>query len=270
MRSRVVRTALAAQVLTVLLHVPAFTQTAPVPPSRVFEEGEELVYNVRWGPFNLGQVRVKVIGTDRTGGSPRHQVKAQIDSYRGIPFVDLHAVFESTVDTNVTSLNFVGRSKEDEKWDFYRYAFQYDRNRVLIDYGEHDSTVAKSETLTVNSPYNDGLSLFFYARDRLFSGKTIEVPTLVKAEKAVTRIDFRNEHTDAEIDAVDYPVDVIKFEGNAGFTGLYGLTGDFEGWFSNDEARVPILAKMKVIIGKVTIELMEWKRTGWQPPRSRG
>jgi hypothetical protein len=48
------------------------------------------------------------------------------------------------------------------------------------------------------------------------------------------------------------------------------LTGDFEGWFSNDEARVPILAKMKVILGSITIELMRWKRAGWTPPRAEG
>ena len=58
--------------------------------------------------------------------------------------------------------------------------------------------------------------------------------------------------------------------GTADFTGIYGMSGDFEGWFSNDEARIPILAKMKVIIGSVTIELTRWTRTGWSPPRAKG
>jgi hypothetical protein len=29
------------------------------------------------------------------------------------------------------------------------------------------------------------------------------------------------------------------------------------------------MAKMKVIIGSVTIELMQWKRPGWNPPRAK-
>jgi hypothetical protein len=71
-----------------------------------------------------------------------------------------------------------------------------------------------------------------------------------------------------EIDAVDYPIDVVGFEGNAEFVGIFGLTGGFDGWFSNDEARVPIVAHMKVILGSVTLELMSWKRPGWTPPRA--
>ena len=82
-----------------------------------------------------------------------------------------------------------------------------------------------------------------------------------------TYIDFTGERTSVEVDAIEYPVDVIGFEGEANFVGIFGLTGGFEGWFSNDEARVPILAKMKVIIGSVTIELMKWKREGWTPPK---
>ena len=30
-----------------------------------------------------------------------------------------------------------------------------------------------------------------------------------------------------------------------------------------------LLAKMKVIIGSVTVELMQWKRPGWTPPRAK-
>jgi hypothetical protein len=62
-------------------------------------------------------------------------------------------------------------------------------------------------------------------------------------------------------------VDVVHFEGRADFEGIFGMTGDFEGWFSNDEARVPILAKMKVIIGNIRIELTKWNREGWKPPK---
>jgi hypothetical protein len=45
------------------------------------------------------------------------------------------------------------------------------------------------------------------------------------------------------------------------------LEKDFEGWFSDDDARIPIRAKMKVIIGKVDIQLVRWKRANWSPPQ---
>jgi hypothetical protein len=30
------------------------------------------------------------------------------------------------------------------------------------------------------------------------------------------------------------------------------------------------MAKMKVLIGSVTVELMKWNRQGWTPPRGQG
>jgi hypothetical protein len=234
-----------------------------------FSEGEELVYNVRYAFFNLGQIRIKTVSKTMPDGRPSVLTRAFIDSYRGIPFVDLHAIFESAIDEQMFSRRFMGRIKQDNIWDFSRYEFQYDRNRVIVEMGERDTVVAKRETIAVKSPYQDGLSLFFLARDGLFSGKRVDAPTMIKEKQVNTVIAFSDKRTSVEIDAVEYPVDVAQFDGTMEFTGIFGLTGDFEGWFSNDEARIPILAKMKVLIGSVTIELMDWKRPGWVPPRGK-
>lgn len=235
-----------------------------------FVEGEELVYNVRYTFINLGQVRIKTVGRVNADGHPAIFSKALIDSYKGVPFVDLHAVFESIIDSAVFSRHFMGKVKQDATWDFSRYHFEYDRNRVIMERGQQDTVVSKKDTTDVTGPYQDGLSLFYYARDQLFSGKRVVVPTLIKEQKSTTHIDFSTATTSVEIDAVDYPVDVVQFDGKMDFVGIFGLTGGFEGWFSNDSARVPILAKMKVLIGSVTIELMEWKRPGWNPPKAKG
>ena len=59
----------------------------------------------------------------------------------------------------------------------------------------------------------------------------------------------------------------MRLDGSTDFISVFGLTGYFEGWFSNDEASIPIVAKMKVIIGNVTLKLKSWKRAGWNPPK---
>jgi hypothetical protein len=240
------------------------------PPSRVFVEGEDLVYNVRYAFIDLGQIRIRTTGKSREASLVAYDATALIDSYRGIPFVDLHAVFQSRMDSAVCSREFVGKVKQDGQWDFSRYHFDYDRQRVLMEIGQRDTVVARRETLQVEGVQQDGLSLFFFARDQLFSGSKVNVSCVVKEKKVNTFIDFYKERTSVEVDAIDYPVDVTEFEGHLDFEGLYGLTGGFTGWFSHDEARIPILAKMKVIIGSVTIELMKWDRPGWSPPRARG
>ena len=234
-----------------------------------FVEGEELVYNVRYAFFNLGQIRIKTFNTTSVDGRPATITRALIDSYRGVPFVDLHAVFESTIDQMMYSRRFMGKITQDDTWDFSRYHFDYDNNRVTVEMGQQDTVIAQRETLAVKMPYQDGLSLFFLARDGLFSGKTANVPTMIKEKQVNTIIAFSDKRTSVEIDAVNYPIEVAQFEGTLEFTGIFGLTGDFEGWFSNDEARIPILAKMKVLIGSVTVELMDWKRPGWTPPKAK-
>jgi hypothetical protein len=245
-------------------------QAGGSPPERVFVEGEELVYNVRYGFIDLGQVRIKVLETVHGKGTLAYHGKGIIDSYPKVPFVDLHAVYESVTDSGMFSRHFTGRQKDNGQWDVARYNFDYPGKRVMIEVGTRDSVIVKRDTVVIESPYQDGLSLFFYARAKLYSGLKVNIPTLIKEQKVSTYIDFKNEHTSVDLDAVDYPVDVVRFEGNMDFVGIYGLTGGFEGWFSNDEARVPIQAKMKVIIGSVTVELMKWTRPGWNPPRAKG
>jgi hypothetical protein len=239
------------------------------PPSRVFTEGEDLVYNVRYGFIDLGQVRIKTLKRVRTGSTTAYETRATIDSYSSIPFVSLHAVFESMVDSSVYSREFVGKIRDGDTWDFGRYHYDPSHSRALLEVGRNDTVVTKRETLAVSSPYQDGLSLFFFAREHLLAGRGMTIPTIIKEEKVTTRIGFWNKRTSVEVDAIDHPVDVVEFAGTADFVGIFGMTGDFEGWFSNDEARVPILATMKVILGSVTIELMRWSRPGWVPPKAQ-
>lgn len=243
-------------------------QAASVPPSHVLVEDEELVYNVRYTFIDLGQVKIRVLKKVQTADYSAYHAIANINSYKGVPFVDLAAIYESDIDSTVYSHAFIGKSKEKKAWDFSRYKFEYDNKRVLIDKGRRDTIVERRDTMMIDRHLQDGLSLFFYARDQLFSGKRMNIPCFVTEQKVNTYIDFRRERKSVDLDAVDYPVDVIGFDGTAEFVGIYGLTGDFEGWFSNDDARIPIVAKMKVIIGSVTLELVSWKRPGWTPPRA--
>lgn len=250
--------------LTLAVIVSAGAQT---PPSRVLVEGEELKYNVRYGPIDIGQVRIVTAKKLKAEGAAAFQTFAYIDSYKGIPFVNLRAVFESILDSLFFSRYFVGKSKDGDYYDFARYRYDYAKNLVAMESGRKDTIIEKRDTMKIEGRTQDGLSLFFYARDQLFSGKKQNIPAIVKEKKVNTFIDFDGRRKIIEQDLIDYPVDCVGFEGKAEFTGIFGLTGDFQGWFSNDDARVPIMAKMKVIIGSVTLELMEWKREGWKPPK---
>jgi hypothetical protein len=234
----------------------------------MFVVEEELTYNVSYAFLDIGQIRIKVLRKNTTDKGASYHTIAYIDSYSGIPFVDLHTIYESNVDESMFSHWFRSRIKNNSKWYETIYDFNYPAKSVRVQKGWWGSNVIDSvRTITLDTLCQDGLSLYYYARQNLRSNRRIIIPTIISEEKVRTIIHFTNKQTNAKIDAVNYPIDVIEFNGNAEFEGIYGMTGDFQGWFSNDDARVPILAKMKVIIGNVRIELMKWTRPGWSPPR---
>lgn len=249
-------------------HHQSRTPQINIPPDSVFHVGEELTYNVSYASFDIGQVRIKLIESVTKDHLSYYKAEAHIDSYRGVPFVDLHAVFMSLMDGGVYATHFESRTKQDNEWPEVKYDFDYSRHTLVISHSVWKTNkVGRRDTLSLDTLSQDGLSLFYFARKYLFTKQNINIPTVVSEKKGNTLINFTPDRRKEEIEAVQYPIDLIHFEGEAGFVGIFGLTGGFEGWFSNDAARVPILAKMKVIIGSVRIELMKWKREGWAPPQ---
>jgi Protein of unknown function (DUF3108) len=239
-------------------------------PSGMFFVGERLEYEVSYSIFSLGTVKVEIVDTAQRNGATVFRAKAFMDSYSGVPFVNLHWIFYSEIDPRFYSHFFSGvDNKDSNNVSYSNYSFDYHRDRVFVERGirqQHDSTVKTSDT--ISSPYQDGLSLFYYARGNVHSNEPENIPTFVNEKKVNTYINFTNKKTSAEIDAVKYPVEAIEFDGRADFVGIFGLTGGFSGWFSNDEAAVPIVAKMKVILGSIRLELVKWNRPGWVPPRA--
>lgn len=230
------------------------------------------MYEVSYLFIKLGTITSRIVAVDRSGEKAEMKAEAFIKSYSGIPFTTINTVFYSTMNERMTSTSFAAREwYKDTTWKYMNYT--YDRKKDKLYFSERlgkQKILDHYDTLKLDGKeWQDGLSLLFYARAFTFAKHEIRVPTLIYRTKADTYIRFGRERTSQEIDAVDYPVDVIKLDGEAGFTGIFGLTGGFRGWFSNDSACVPIYAQMRVIVGNVNIELIKWKRHGWKPPKAK-
>ncbi len=249
-------------------HSSAYKSTWETADSSLFQVGEELIYNVSYAFIDIGQVKIKITEKTTENGKSAYTAIAHIDSYKGVPFVDLHTIYETKMVSPIYSEWFRARTKDNAVWRHITYDMDYTTHEMSMEEGEFGSaTSTKKQPLHLDTIYQDGLSLFFFARANVHNKKNVTVPTIVQEQKVSTQLNFMNEVSSEEIDAVDYPISVVHFDGRADFVGIFGLTGDFEGWFSNDEAAVPILAKMKVLVGNVRIELMKWRRNGWTPPR---
>lgn len=233
--------------------------------------GEELTYLVSYSFMKLGEVRIKVRDKKERDGKTFYNAVAYIDSYSGIPFVDIHQIYESKVSNKYYSHFFRGISKEEEPFTYTEYHFNYDEEKVRVKKGKFSPAQVWTDSVgTTDKFYQDGLSILYYARMNCGQDTTVDVPCFVTEKKVTTKINFYKEVTNASIDAIDYDIECVRLDGEMNFISIFGLTGYFEGWFTNDEASVPVVAKMRVIIGNVRLELVKWNREGWQPPKYKG
>ena len=232
--------------------------------------GEELTYVVSYSFIKLGEIKLIVKDKREIKGKTYFSAVAYINSYNGIPFVSLHQIYESRINADYASEYFRGTVKHDEYSTFTEYNFDYKDSKIKIKKGKvNPYQLWNDSTSYLNQGMQDGLSIFYYARMNLGPYKSVNVPCFVNEKYENTKINFYSGVQKAEIDAVDYDISCLRLDGEMNFVSIYGLTGYFEGWFSNDEASIPIVAKMKVFVGNVKLELKQWKREGWTPPKYR-
>ncbi len=234
--------------------------------AQVLVPGEELTYSVSYLGIQLGTIHLVNEGRHEALGKPAFKCTAYIDSREGIPFLALHVVYESWMEpTALASLQFVAQNKLDG--EYTKYTFDYDQRRITTVTWK-DRQKADERVFSIQRKYTDGLTILYAARQLLYSKRTAWIPTLVREDTAWTKINFTGRIEPVSIEAVSYPIRTVYFDGNANWTGVYGVTGAFQGWFSDDDARIPIKAKMKLYLGSADIELISWKRPGWSPPKA--
>lgn len=231
------------------------------------QPGEDFTYVVSYSLLKLGEVRIKILEAKETEGAMTYRAAAYMDSYPNVPFVNLHQIYESTFSEDNKPLKFRGIVKGEEYTTFTNYEYNYEKSLIHVKKGKvKPYQLWTDSTASADKIYQDGLSILFYARMNFGNNRSIDIPCFVNEKKVNTKLNYYTDITDVSIDAVDYAVACIRLDGETDFVSVFGLTGYFQGWFSNDEALIPIVAEMKVIIGNVKLELVKWNRKGWNPP----
>jgi len=241
------------------------------PGTSIFQVGETLEYEVGYAFIKLGKIKMEIVSREERNGQVVYKCRAAIDSSPGIPFVNLHIRYESDITESFYTLYFKEVNVGTKELVIKEFWFDYSQNACKRKFTKLDNNrkrvVYLEDTIPITDRVQDGASLFYFARGNFSPARSVSVPTVVDKEQENTHFNFKDEAQEVKIDVLDYPVAVSYFDGKAEFVGIYGLTGAFRGWFSNDQAGIPIKARMNVFIGSVYVELLRWHRPEWAPPR---
>jgi hypothetical protein len=244
-------------------------------PSTVISDTEELLYEASWWAFKLGQIRIRTTVSRGADGNLRPSATAYIDSYGNLPFVDVHSISATEMDSTLSTITSRSIEKRKDEWWVLKHDYYPETKKLITEttwQRTKDSvpyTPPNFDTLTVEGQLEDGLSIFFFARANLHSFKTFRLPTIVYEALGRTTLEFTGDTKTIDIEGYEEPIAVKGLRGMAEFEGLFGMSGEFEGWFTDDAAAVPVKAKLGVIIGSIELELKKWKRVGWTPPRAK-
>lgn len=251
-------------VLVLLLAVSSKTFSQ----SNVLADGEELFYDVYYSFVNIGWLK---FNTERVSGKvDTYRCFAVMRSNESLPFIDVSYDFESEIAVRNNSLypnKFISKEYKDNQVSTITYDFHYDSNYVYIKKIGFNNQTEYERKQTLNTNYQDGLSIFYYARYHSFTTSRNDVPVLMNQDSIGLTINFNTKKEETDISEVDYDISSLHISGFTNYQMVFGLTGDFEGWFSLDNARIPLVAKLEVKIGKITVELKSWKHQGWIPPK---
>ncbi|MEO8209539.1 MAG: DUF3108 domain-containing protein [bacterium] len=236
--------------------------------SKILLEGEELNYVVYYGFIKLGEVNMKVISKKKENDKTIYISKSSMKSYKGIPFVSLNSIFESEMvydGRELYSRRFKAVEYKKDATIIIEYNFNYDSNYVNVRKDNNGKTELNEKIkFNANVKFQDGLSLFYLARLNSYSADNFLIPVFMNEVETSVKYFFSTKSEDVSISISDNDINCIRCNGIANFEGIFGLTGEFIGWFSNDDARIPIKSQLNVMIGSITLELDSYKRNGWQ------
>jgi hypothetical protein len=234
--------------------------------------GEELNYAVSYSFFSIGTISFKILDKEIRDGRTFFKTRAIIESNPSLNWLkEVHIRFYGEIDDSIFSRYWISEDSSSSGIDYHSLNFNYEDSSLVYEKGNVTSSgnheIHKTDTIHIAGPKQDGLSLFFYARKNARQKMKATVPVFIDNKEANAHINFQDKIEDEDIDAVDYPVKTVFLDGHADFVGVAGMTGGFRGWFSDDVARIPIVARLNVWIGSIKVELKSWKRQAWQPPK---
>ena len=232
----------------------------------VYSPGEELVYNVSYLGIELGKIKIESLDEDSLNGLSCYKTIIHINTYPDIPFIDFRVIYREWIDKSLHfSQKFITNTYYDENdWGYGEINYNYKDGNIKIKSWRHDE-IEFEKFLATKKKWCNGLTMIFIMRKYANEKKSLRVPVTLNNDTTIAWLHLSAKKEMVYVESMQKEISCFYTQGKIGKTSLYGLGGDFEIWFSDDDARVPVLAKINIVIGSAVVELQSWKRKDWKP-----
>jgi Protein of unknown function (DUF3108) len=219
--------------------------------ARSFQVGEQLTYEISWLTFTAGTAVMTISGAGSDGDRPLAKLITTAQSRPVITkFFPVDNRVESIVDpATLLPEHLIFRRREGKKKEDIEYTFHQKEGTV---------TVVKNgatEVQEMPTGTQDVISCLYYARSELSLQPGSSLTMNVYHDKKNRKLDVRVE----EIETVSGPwgeVETVRVLVVMPFQGLFLNKGNIRVWFTNDDRRIPVRMKAKVVIGSIVADLV--------------
>ncbi len=219
--------------------------------ARSFQVGEQLTYEISWLTFTAGTAVMTISGAGSDGDRPLAKLITTAQSRPAITkFFPVDNRVESIVDpATLLPEHLIFRRREGKKKEDIEYTFHQKEGTV---------TVVKNgatEVQEMPTGTQDVISCLYYARSELSLQPGSSLTMNVYHDKKNRKLDVRVE----EIETVSGPwgeVETARVLVVMPFQGLFLNKGNIRVWFTNDDRRIPVRMKAKVVIGSIVADLV--------------
>ncbi len=216
-----------------------------------FAEGEQLVYDVKFGALRVGTGRMRVIGIDTVRDRQAWHVRFNLAA--GTFFYKVDDVYESWMD--VETLNSLRYHQDlDQGSRERKRTFEIFPERMVF----QEMFGKRRELPSVSEPLDDGSFLFYIRTVPLEVGKTYEFNRYFKPDRnPVTIRVLRRERVKVPAGTFDAIVlqPIIKT------TGIFSEGGQAEIWLSDDDKRMMLQMKSRLAFGTLNLFLRSFRFT---------
>lgn len=247
-------------IIALFLWCFAPTIHAQVPMDSLLKWKEVLTFDVHYGMFYLGGIRIEAPVDTVWNGQKVIKLKTVAWANSSLPFVGYKEEhFYGIIAHNDTTFYELAYWKDDIDDEIMKqeyYEFDYELGKVFMwEEGE------AKDTLDLDQPSIASSAFVYIVRMLTGTGAASNVQAYVgwEAVNMWTKFSskpekFKNKRVPNEYEKAYY------VENKANLDGPFGFKGGFTGYMSVGDRPLPLLAKLKVWVGNVTVTLKSYER----------